>query len=59
MAAERHLIQDIEAWFEYHKARNKTSHIYDEVIAGDVYETAVRFLGDAKAFLKVLEAKND
>lgn len=59
MAAERLLIKDVEAWFAYHNARNKTSHIYDEATAGDVYEVAVRFLVDAQAFLKVLEAKND
>lgn len=59
MAAERHLIQNVEMWFEYHKARNKTSHIYDVEVAEDVYEIAVRFLTDAKAFLKTLERKND
>lgn len=59
MAAERHLIMDVEAWFEYHKARNKTSHIYDETAAGDVYRTSLLFTKDAKAFLKTLEARND
>jgi nucleotidyltransferase substrate binding protein (TIGR01987 family) len=59
MAAERQLIQDVEAWFEYHKARNKTSHIYDEVVAESVYEAALRFLSDAKALLKTLEDRND
>lgn len=59
MAAERLLIRDVESWFAYHIARNKTSHIYDEATAGDVYEVAVRFLVDAQAFLKVLEVKND
>ena len=59
MASERQLIQNVEVWFEYHRARNKTSHIYDLEVAEDVYETAVRFLTDAKAFLKTLESKND
>lgn len=59
MAAERQLIQDVEAWFEYHKARKKTSHIYDKVVAESVYETALRFLSDAKALLKTLEDRND
>lgn len=59
MAAERQLIQDVEAWFEYHKARNKTSHIYDEVVAESVYETALLFVSDAKKLLKILENRND
>ena len=59
MAAERQLIRNVGAWFEYHKARNKTSHIYDEAVAKDVYGAAVRFLGDAKELLKCLEERND
>lgn len=59
MAAERQLIQNVEAWFEYHKARNKTSHIYDEVVAESVYETVLRFLGDAKVLLEILKERND
>lgn len=59
MAAERQLIQDVEAWFEYHKARNKTPHIYDEAAAENVYEAVLRFMGDAKGLLKSLEERND
>jgi len=59
MAAERHLIKDVEAWFDYHKKRNKTSHTYNEVIAEDVFNTAVCFVTDAKDLLKLLEEKND
>ncbi len=59
MAAECQLIQDVEAWFGYQKARNKTTHIYDETIAEDVYRVVLKFIGDAKAFLKSLEEKND
>lgn len=59
IAAERHLIKNVEAWFEYHKARNKTSHIYNIAIAKDVYRVAELFLVDAKALLKELEDRND
>ena len=59
MAAEHRLIKNVEAWFAYPKARNKTSHIYDEVVAGDVYHTAVSFYQDARDLLKTLELKND
>ena len=59
MAAERHLIRDVEAWFDYQKSRNKTTHTYDEKTAASVFAAAVRFAGDAKYLLKALEAKND
>ena len=59
LAAESQLIQDVEVWFEYHKARNQTSHIYDTKIAESVYDSSLKFLADAKIFLKTLESKND
>lgn len=59
LAAERQLIKDVEAWFEYHKQRNKTSHTYNEDTAESVYETTFKFAGDAKDLLISLEAKND
>lgn len=59
MAAERLLIKNVEAWFDYQKARNKTTHTYDKKTAADVFAAAVRFAGDAKYLLKALEAKND
>ena len=59
MAAERHLIKDVESWFDYQKKRNKTAHTYDANIAEDVFNTAVCFVTDAKDLLKSLEEKND
>ncbi|PKM99237.1 MAG: nucleotidyltransferase [Elusimicrobia bacterium HGW-Elusimicrobia-2] len=59
MAAERQLIKDVPAWFDYHKARNLTSHTYDAHNAARAFEAAKKFIFEAKAFLKVLEAKND
>lgn len=59
MAAESLLITDVETWFEYNNERNETTHTYDAKTAEDVYETAIRFSVDARAFLKVLENKND
>jgi len=54
-AAERGLIQDVEAWFEYRLARNKTSHGYDAKIAGEVFRSAAPFLNDARFLLDRLE----
>ncbi|MCM8813758.1 MAG: nucleotidyltransferase substrate binding protein [Candidatus Omnitrophica bacterium] len=59
IAAERQLITDVEAWFGYQKARNRTSHMYDTAVAHDVYAVAVRFLTDAVSLLRTLEERND
>lgn len=55
LAAERALIDDPLPWFEYHKARNITSHTYNERIAEEVYVVAQAFLGDVESLLRVLE----
>lgn len=57
-AAERGLIADVEAWFEYRKLRNITSHTYDHEKARQVYRGTLAFLRDARALLKTLEARN-
>ena len=59
IAAEHHLILNVESWFEYHHARNETSHIYDQEKADAVYAVAVRFARDARTFLETLTSKND
>lgn len=59
MAAESRLITNIEKWYEYNKSRNEIAHTYDQAKAENVYATASVFVIDAKALLKVLEAKND
>lgn len=58
LAAEHRLIDDVEAWWEYHRARNLTSHIYDEDVAEEVFATAVQFLPQAQEFLATLEIRN-
>lgn len=56
-AAEAKLIDDPETWFTYHRDRNLSSHTYDEVDAQKVFETAERFLVDAKRLLAELETR--
>jgi nucleotidyltransferase substrate binding protein (TIGR01987 family) len=58
-AAERGLIDDVEAWFGYRAARNKTSHTYDANVAADVFRTARPFLGHAQTLLRNLHALDD
>jgi nucleotidyltransferase substrate binding protein (TIGR01987 family) len=59
LAAEHRLITDVEAWWDYHRARNLTSHIYDEDVAAEVFQVATIFLDDAQLFLAALEDRND
>jgi nucleotidyltransferase substrate binding protein (TIGR01987 family) len=59
MAARYALIADPLPWFDYGDARNLTSRTYNEAQAMSVYETAERFIVDAKALLTRLESNND
>lgn len=59
LAAEHRFITDVEAWWEYHRARNLTSHIYDEDVAAEVFQAATKFLHDAQSFLTTLKERND
>ncbi|MDR0515827.1 MAG: nucleotidyltransferase substrate binding protein [Fibromonadaceae bacterium] len=56
-AAENNLISDSEIWFEFHDARNKTTHEYSEEVAEFVFEQALKFLPYAEDFLETLEKK--
>jgi nucleotidyltransferase substrate binding protein (TIGR01987 family) len=58
IAAENGLIEDVEAWFQYHLARNQTSHTYDPPIAASVYARSLAFARDATSLLEILEARN-
>lgn len=57
-SAQRGLLTNPEAWFEYRRQRNITSHAYDDQKAIRVYETALIFLQDAKILLQNLKQKN-
>ncbi|NJL27818.1 MAG: nucleotidyltransferase [Thermoanaerobaculia bacterium] len=55
-AARAGIIENPEAWFDYHRARNETSHTYNRATALEVYETAKSFAPDARRLLTALEA---
>ena len=59
VSAENLLISDVDLWMDYHKARNLTAHTYNSGNADCASEAAMKFIHDAKKFLKTLEAKND
>lgn len=55
LSAEFILIDDVEKWMGFHRARNLTSHTYDEVTAEDTISTAIEFLPYANALVERLE----
>lgn len=58
LAAEYKLIDSIEQWMLFHRARNETSHTYDENTAEEVFHTAQAFLPYAESLLERLKSKN-
>ena len=58
LAAENRLLTDVERWMDYHRARNRTSHIYDPAVAAIVLAEAMAFLPDAQRFLQRLTERN-
>lgn len=58
IAADKGLINDPLPWFTYHKARNETSHTYNEKTAEETYIVALQFVKDAQYLLNKLELKH-
>jgi len=59
MGAENRLIDEVEAWIEFHACRNVTSHTYNEACAADAGRLAIRFLPYARLLLERLSSRND
>lgn len=59
LAAEHQLIEDPLAWFKYHEARNQTSHVYNQSLAGEILNIAIDFYKSAAVFYKEIEKRND
>ena len=59
LAAEHRLIDDVDQWMLFHRARNQTSHTYDEQIALEVYDNAMQFLPVVNHLYQQLQDKND
>lgn len=57
-AGQAGLVDDVAAWFEFHKMRNLTSHTYNAQVAEAVYASARNFAGAARALLAELEQRN-
>lgn len=57
VAQQNGLITDIDEWMDFHRARNETTHTYNETTAQDVYNTALRFLPEAERLLNEIDAR--
>ena len=58
IGAEKGLLKEVNAWFEYRKMRNITSHTYDEDKAKQVCLHIKPFLIDANLLCTELEKRN-
>lgn len=56
-AFQRKLISNIEQWFAFQKARNLTSHTYNEETAIDVYKEAIQLPLLCRELIQNLESK--
>jgi len=56
-AAEKQLIADFERWVSFHDARNRTSHMYSENVAHEVYAYAKLFAEDMRQFVRTMEER--
>jgi len=57
LAAENKLIADVDKWMDFHRARNRTSHIYDEEVAKAVLAAAFEALPYIQDFASRQEAR--
>ena len=54
-AGRQNILDNITHWFQYHTARNMTSHTYNENVADETYDLARAFLVDAEKLVEKLE----
>ena len=54
VSKELHLITDFQAWVKYTRDRNRTSHLYDEDTANEVFQTARDFVHEFSTFVETI-----
>ena len=58
-AGKQGLIDSVEDWFGYQKARNNTSHTYNVKTAEETYQAALKFSTDVEKLIAQLKSKLD
>lgn len=56
-AAEQRLIEDVEGWMRFHRARNETSHTHSAETAEEVFTLAMAFHPHAESLLATLRKR--
>jgi nucleotidyltransferase substrate binding protein (TIGR01987 family) len=56
-AGRLNLIDDVEKWFEFQLARNRTSHTYDQKVAEEVFKVASQLPPYVEELLKRLKTQ--
>jgi len=59
VAGKHGLIVNVEQWWGFHEARNKTSHVYQEQVAKEVAMIASSFITPCGALIATLKARSD
>jgi nucleotidyltransferase substrate binding protein (TIGR01987 family) len=59
LAGKHGLIDDVEQWWGFHEARNKTSHVYNEQVARDVALVASSFIAPCEVLIATLKTRTD
>lgn len=54
-AGKQGLITSVESWFDFHKARNQTSHMYSRKVAEEVFAVAAPFAKACSQLIAKLE----
>ncbi len=54
---KQNIIEDVEAWFKFQEARNKTSHIYDKKVAEEVFLSAQKFTPFCDSLIRNIESR--
>ena len=54
---EQGMLREAEAWMEFLRSRNLTTHTYDKATAQEVYDSAKKFIADAQYLLERLKEK--
>jgi nucleotidyltransferase substrate binding protein (TIGR01987 family) len=55
--AQNGLITNVDRWFEFLEARNKSSHTYDDKVAEEVFTSARQFVVEGEALAVVLSKR--
>ena len=52
------ILEDVEIWFDFLEKRNKTSHVYDEVVLEEIMQVMPKFKSELRTLIKVLVERN-